>query len=74
MHRWILSVGVFPRGVTPTSKTCVRVPFPDGDARKDTRFILVRAREGPTSSRGGVFVLSCTKVLVQGRIQAGMDG
>ena len=35
-------------------------PFPDGDARKTQRFILVRAREGPTSSGGREFVLSCT--------------
>ena len=31
---------------------CV-LPFPDGDTRMTQRFILVRAREGPTSSEGG---------------------
>ena len=32
----------------------------------DTRFILVRAREGPTSSGGGMTCIACTEVLVQG--------
>jgi hypothetical protein len=30
------------------------------DARRHTRFILVQAIEGPTSSGGGRLVLSCT--------------
>jgi hypothetical protein len=36
------------------------------DARRHIRFILVWAREGPTSSERGRLVLSCTKVLVVG--------
>ena len=58
-HAWPC-VGVFPPGVTPTSKTCVRAPFSRWWCKKTQRFILVRAREGPTSSGGGVFVLFCT--------------
>ena len=38
--------------------------------QEGTKIYPVRAREGPTSSGGGKFVLSCTEVLVQGRIQA----
>jgi soluble cytochrome b562 len=54
-------VSVFsPPGVTPTSEFVCVLPFPDGDARRHKDFILVRAREGPTSSGGGMFVLSCT--------------
>ena len=32
----------------------------------DTRFILVRAKECPTSSGGGKTCIACTEVLVQG--------
>jgi hypothetical protein len=49
-----------PRGVTPTSKTSACSPFQMVMQGKTQRFILVRAREGPTSSGGGEFVLSCT--------------
>ena len=46
-------------------------PLPDGDARKTQRFILVRARECPTSSGGDVSIIlhlsACT-----GRIQVGI--
>ena len=46
-------VGVFPQGVTPTSKTSACSPFQTVMQEKTQRFILVRAREGPTSSGGG---------------------
>ena len=42
-----------PRGVTPTSKTSACSPFQMVMQEKTQRFILVRAREGPTSSGGG---------------------
>ena len=63
-----LLVSVLPTGKTSGTTihshqrvklVCV-FPFPDRDARKTQRFILVRAREGPTSSGGGEFVLSRT--------------
>ena len=50
------------------SKLVCVFPLPDGDARKTQRFILVRAREGPTSSGGrGMFSIilhlsACTGV------------
>ena len=40
--------------------------FLDGDARWTQGFILVRAKEDPTSSGGREFVLSCTKCLYRG--------
>jgi hypothetical protein len=53
-------VGVLTRGVTPMSEFVCVFPLPNGDARMTQRFILVRAREGPTSSGGGDLLLSCT--------------
>ena len=47
-----LLVGVLTSGVTPTSEFVCVLPFLDGDARMTQRFILVWAREGPTSSGG----------------------
>jgi len=55
-----------PRGVTPTRKTSACSLFQMVMQEKTQRFILVRAREGPMSSGGGVFVLSCNEVLGQG--------
>jgi len=55
-----------PRGVTPTSKLVCVFPLPDGDARRTERFILVRAREGPTSSGGDVFYYLAPKCLYRG--------
>jgi len=46
-----LFVSVFStQGVTPTSKTSACSPFQRVMQEKTQRFILVRAREGPTSS------------------------
>jgi hypothetical protein len=43
--------------------------------QEDTRFILVRAREGPTSSRGRMrLILSCTYVLVVGGTSWSREG
>jgi len=44
------------RWVASDKLVCVS-PFLDGDARKTQRFILVRAREGPTSSGGDVSII-----------------
>jgi len=51
-----------PWGVTPTSKTSACSPSQMVMQEKTQRLILVRAREGPTSSGGGgeKFLLSCT--------------
>ena len=61
------TVGVLPPGgVTPTSKLVCVFPVPDGDARMIQRFILVRAKEGPTSSGGDVFYYLAPKCLYRG--------
>ena len=60
LRKYFHSVGVLTPGVAPTSEFVCMLPFQDGDTRMTQRFILVRAREGPTSSGGGDFVLSCT--------------
>ena len=49
-----------PWGGTPTSEFMCMFHLPDGDARMTQRFILVRAKEGPTSSGGGDLPLSRT--------------
>jgi len=50
-----------PRGVTPTSKFVCVLPFPDGDARKDTKIYPGLGKRRPYVQRGGeMFVLSCT--------------
>jgi len=49
-----------PWGVTPTSKTSACSPFQMVMHEKTQRFILVRARESPTSSGGEEFLLFCT--------------
>jgi hypothetical protein len=57
-------VGVQARGgPKPTSEFVLRVPNMDGDAKRiHGGFILVRAKEGPTSSGGGgrSIVFPCT--------------
>ena len=55
-----------PRGVTPTSEFICVLPFLDGDARMTQRFILVRAREGPTSNRGKTLYYLAPKCLYRG--------
>jgi len=61
----ILSV-FSPQGVTPTSKTSTCSPSQMVMQEKTQRFILVWAREGPTSSRGSVCIIlhlsACTGV------------
>jgi hypothetical protein len=52
--------------LAPTSNECLRVEGPDGVQEEHRRFILVRAKECPTSSGGERSVLSCTEVLIVG--------
>ena len=42
-----------PQGVTPTSKTSTCSPFPDGDARKDTKIYPGSGKRRPYVQRGG---------------------
>ena len=49
-----LHVSVFyPRGVTPTSKTCVRVPFPRWWCKKDTKVYPGSGKRRPYVQLGG---------------------
>jgi hypothetical protein len=59
--RAMISVGVRALGgPKPTSEFVLRVPNLIGDAKRiHGGFILVRAKEGPTSS-GGSIVFPCT--------------
>ena len=41
-----------PRGVTPTSKFVCVLPFPDGDARKDTKIYPGSGKRRPCFQRG----------------------
>jgi hypothetical protein len=50
-------------GPKPTSKCCVSLSWMVMQG-EHTGFILVRAKEGPTSSGGEKFVFPCTEVLV----------
>jgi len=56
----VIIVGVLTPGVIPTSEFVCMFSFSDGYARWTQGFILVRAKEGPTSSGGREFVLACT--------------
>jgi len=60
------TVGVLTQGVTPMSEFMCVFSFPDGDAIWTQGFILVLAREGPTSSGGRVCIIlhlsACTGV------------
>jgi hypothetical protein len=53
------TVGVWAReDPKPMSEFVLRVPNLDGDAKRiHGGFILVRAKEGPTSSRGGKYCI-----------------
>jgi hypothetical protein len=42
-----------PQGVTPTSKLVCVLPFPDGDARKDTKIYPSSGKRRPYVQRGG---------------------
>ena len=59
-------VGVLPIGVTPTSEFVSVHPFLDGDIRVTQRFILVRAKEGPTSSGGETLYYLAPNCLYRG--------
>ena len=67
--------GVFPLVITPMSKTSACSPFQMVMQEKTQRFILVRAREGPTSSAGGesLYYLA-PKCLYRGEYRRGIDG
>jgi len=70
-----LQLSVFsPRGVTPTSKTSVCSPFQMVMQEKMQGFILVWAREGPTSSGGECLYYLAPKCLYRGEYRRGMDG
>jgi hypothetical protein len=58
-----LSLFYPPGGVAPMSEFMSVLPLPDDDVSRTQRFILIWAKEGPTSSRGE-FVLSCTEAFV----------
>jgi hypothetical protein len=64
----MVPVGVRVReGPKPTSEFVLRVPNLDGDAKRiHGEFILVRAKEGPTSSRGEVLYFLAPKCLRRG--------
>jgi len=50
-----------PMGSHPRVKLVCVLPFPDGDARKDTRIYPGLGKRRPYTQRGGgVYVLSCT--------------
>jgi len=63
-----------PRGVTPTSKTSAWSPFQMVMQEKTQRFILVRAREGPTSNGGECLYYLAPKCLYRGEYRRGMNG
>jgi len=49
-----------PGGSHQRVKLVCVLPFPDGDARKDTKIYPGSGKRRPYVQRGGVFVLSCT--------------
>jgi len=49
-----------PGGSHQRLKLVCVLPFPDGDARKDTRIYPGSGKRRPYVQRGGEFVLSCT--------------
>ena len=52
------------------SKFVCVLPFPDGDARRHRDLSWFGQEKALRPAGGREFVLSCTEVLVQGRIQA----
>jgi len=63
-----------PRGVTPTSETSACPPFQMVMQEKTQRFILVRAREGPTSSGEERLYYLAPKCLYRGEYKSGVGG
>jgi len=61
-----------PGGSHQRVKLVCAFPFPDGDARKTQRFILVWARRGPTSSGGRYFYYLAPKCLYRGEYKLGL--
>jgi len=49
-----------PRGVTPTSEFVCVLPFPDGDAKRQTKIYLGSGKRRPYVHWGGELVLFCT--------------
>ena len=73
----IIGLSVFsPRGSHQRVKLMCVLLFPDGGARKTQRFIMVWAREGPTSSGGRCFYYLAPKCLYRGEYKSvsWMDG
>jgi len=66
------TVGVLTSGVTPTSEFVCMFSFPNGDARWTQGFILVQAKEGPTSSWGESLYYLAPKCLYM-EIQGSLD-
>ena len=56
----IVRVGVFPPGVTPTSKFVCVLPFPDGDARRHRDLSWFGQEKAIRPAGGEKFVLYCT--------------
>ena len=56
----VLGVGVFPRGVTPTSEFVCVLPFPDGDTKRHKDLSWFGQEKTLPLVGEGEFVLFCT--------------
>ena len=69
-----LGVGVFPRGVTPTSKFVCVLPFPDGDAKRHKDLSWFGQEKALRPAGGESLYYSAPKCLYKGEYKRGMDG